>query len=476
MALRPTLEVPPLRLVPPLTPGFAPLARVKVGFDAAVARAGGPRLILGFQRGEEVCRLETRIFQSGYVLSGWNWVFFRDLVRSGLAFYGADKVWIGTDDQSVGQELVGLGHFLYPDNDPEAKVAFSAGFFRLVYGQPLEFRCALPFEVPEANERWYPITGETKGRVLCMDYGKSNVRAGGFVDVQLVGGLIDVGWEEAKQSDPTYLLNKSLEAARTAQAFLPEGQKFGRMRVSTAGIVANNRILIGTILRGVPRPQFDEASRLFQETAEAMGIGDLVVVNDGTAAAASLGFVNCLGAAFGSDEATGYFGEKGVTSQLVEGAFVPIECTDLSSPDGLFLYDWARAWGLGGEDFSQKGPAGHYARLAGLVLEGEKLPERLMHLQSLHEAGEEKAAQICLTFAYRLASAIAWYKVFYPDMEHIVFMGRVMKGSFGQGALAACQEAFRMDYPEMAEQVSLHLAEEPEFEQLRTMAGIQAAA
>jgi len=246
--------------------------------------------------------------------------------------------------------------------------------------------------------------------------------------------------------------------------------------VSTAGIVANNRILIGTILRGVPRPQFDEASRLFQETAEAMGIGDLVVVNDGTAAAASLGFVNCLGAAFGSDEATGYFGEKGVTSQLVEGAFVPIECTDLSSPDGLFLYDWARAWGLGGEDFSQKGPAGHYARLAGLVLEGEKLPERLMHLQSLHEAGEEKAAQICLTFAYRLASAIAWYKVFYPDMEHIVFMGRVMKGSFGQGALAACQEAFRMDYPEMAEQVSLHLAEEPEFEQLRTMAGIQAAA
>jgi len=471
--LRPMLEVPPLEMVPPLTPGFVPLAKMKAVFDSPLANPGGPWLLLGFQRGDEVCQLETRVFPCGHLLCGWNWVLFRDLVRSGLAFYGADKVWIGAADQNVGLELESLGQFLYPDNDPEAKVAFSAGFFELVYGRPLEFEWVLPYKMPVANERWYPITGEVGGRVLSMDYGKSNVRAGAFVDGELVGELVDVIWEQTKQADPIYLLEKSLAAARQAEAYLPEGQRFERMRVSTAGIVSDKRILIGSILRDVPKPQFDEASRLFRRTAEAMGISDIVVVNDGTAASASLGYEDCLGAAFGSDEATGYRGKKGITSQLVEGAFVPIECVNLSRADGLLYYDWARTWGLGGEDFSQKGPAGHYARLAGLNLEGENLPERLIHLQSLHEAGDEKAAQICMTFAYRLASAIAWYKVFYPNMEHVVTMGRVMKGTFGQMALTKTQRALVRDYPQVASEVTVHLAEEPEFQQLRTMAQIR---
>jgi len=470
--LRATLDVPTLKMVPPLTPGFVPLAMMKAGYDEAVAKAGGKSLVLGFQRGDEIRRVETRVFPCGHILSGWNWVLFRDLVRSGLAFYGADTVWVGAGDENVGRELVRVGQFLYPDNDQEAKVAFSAGFFRLVYGRPLEFKSALPYEVPATSERWYPITGDADGCVLSMDYGKGNVRAGAFVDGELVGELVDVTWEPAKQANLAYLLEKSLEAAQKAEAYLPEGQKFERMRISTAGIVSGNRILIGSILRDVPKGHFDEASRLFLRTADGLGINDVVVVNDGTAASASLGYVDCLGAAFGSDEATGYYGGAGITSQLVEGAFVPIECVDLSRAGGLFLYDWARARGLGGEDFSQKGPAGHYARLAGLTLEGENLPERLVHLQSLHEAADERALQICMTFAYRLASAIAWYKVFYPDMKHVVTMGRVMRGSFGQTALSETQRALAVDYPAVASEVEVHLAEEPEFQQLKTMARI----
>lgn len=474
--MRATLDVPMLQMVPPLTPGFAPLAKVKAGFDAAVARAGGPRLVLGFQRGDEVCRLETRVFQSGHVLSGWNWVLFRDLVRSGLAFYGADKVWIGADDRNVGRDLEELGQFLYPDNDPEAKVAFSAGFFQLVYGRPLEFKCVLPHEVPTASERWYPITGEANGWVLCMDYGKSDVRAGAFNNGEPVGDLVDVKWDPALQSNPGYLLEKSLEAAKGAAQNIAAGARFERMRVSTAGIVADNRILIGTILRDVPKQRFDEASQLFIKTAEAVGIEDLVVVNDGTAAAASLGFNHCLGAALGSDLATGYFGDGAITSQLVEGAFVPIECADLSDPDGLFLYEWARTWGLGGETFSQKGPAGHLAKLADLDLSGGKdLPAKLALVRDCYAAGNEKARAICLTIARRLASAVAWWHVFYPKMEHVVLMGRVMEGEFGQDLHREALAALRVDYPEIAKKVTLHLGEDPEYNQLRTMAGIQAA-
>lgn len=472
-----TLDVPMLKLVPPLTPGFVPLAKMKVGYDAAVTKAGGSKLVLGFQRGDEVCRFETQVFPCGHVLSGWNWVLFRDLVRSGLAFYGADTVWIGAQDQDVGRELKRLGQFLYPNNDPEARVAFSAGFFQLVYGRPLEFRCVLPSEVPTASERWYPITGEVGGRVLSMDYGKSNVRAAAFNDGEQIGDPVNVNWDPALQSYPAYLLKRSLEAAKGAAENLAAGARFERMRVSTAGIVADNRILIGTILRDVPKPQFDEASRLFQRTAEAMGITDIVVINDGTVAAASLDFNNCLGAALGSDLATGYFGEGAITSQLAEGAFVPIECADLSDPASLFLYEWARTWGLGGETFSQKGAAGHLAKLADLDLSaGEDLPSKLAILQELYAGGNEKARAVCQTIARRLASAVAWWQVFYPAMEHVVLMGRVMEGTFGQDLHLEAQTALRTDYPEIAEKVTLHLGEDPEYKQLRTMAGIQAAA
>lgn len=475
--MRPILEVPPLQLVPPLTPGFVPLAKMKAGFDAAVAKTGGTPLLLGFQRGDEVCRLETRVFPHGYHLSGWNWVLFRDLVRSGLAFYGADKVWIGADDQKMGHDLSMLGQFLYPGNDPEAKVAFSAGFFQLVYGRPLEFWCFWPSDVPAANERWYPIIGEAKGWVLCMDYGKSNVRAAAFNNGEQIGEPVNVNWDPAFQRDPDYLFVKSREAAKGAAANLAAGAVFERMRVSTAGIVANDRILIGTILRDVPKDQFNEASRLFRRTAQAMGIADLVVVNDGTAAAASLGFNNCLGAALGSDLATGYFGQGAITSQLVEGAFVPIECADISDPTSLFLYEWARTWGLGGETFSQKGAAGHLANLAGLDLSaGKDLPAKLVILRRLYADGNEKAKAVCLTIARRLASAVAWWQLFYPAMEHIVLMGRVMEDSFGRDLYLEAQAALRADYPEIAEKITLHLGEDPEYKQLRTMAGIQTVA
>ena len=176
--MRATLDVPTLKMVPPLTPGFVPLAMMKAGYDEAVAKAGGKSLVLGFQRGDEIRRVETRVFPCGHILSGWNWVLFRDLVRSGLAFYGADTVWVGAGDENVGRELVRVGQFLYPDNDQEAKVAFSAGFFRLVYGRPLEFKSALPYEVPATSERWYPITGDADGWITTRTPSPDLIRRG----------------------------------------------------------------------------------------------------------------------------------------------------------------------------------------------------------------------------------------------------------------------------------------------------------
>lgn len=113
---------------------------------------------------------------------------------------------------------------------------------------------------------------------------------------------------------------------KSAAAHLPCVDAIGG---SSAGIIINNRPMIASLFRGVPKERFDEVRALFLRIRDEMGV-PLEVINDGDvtalAGAMSLEDTGILGIALGSSEAAGYVDMQGnVTGWLSELAFAPVD-------------------------------------------------------------------------------------------------------------------------------------------------------
>ncbi len=147
--------------------------------------------------------------------------------------------------------------------------------------------------------------------------------------------------------------------------------------------------------RGVPRDRFEQRVRgIFRELRDAWGGVPFVVVNDGevTALAGAMlsGVGGLLGIALGSSEAAGYVTQEGrLTSWLDELAFVPID----AAPDAP-VDEWSGDRGCGAQYLSQQA-VGRLLPVAGIEVDpSATLPERLVRLQQLAAAGDERAARV----------------------------------------------------------------------------------
>jgi predicted NBD/HSP70 family sugar kinase len=74
-------------------------------------------------------------------------------------------------------------------------------------------------------------------------------------------------------------------------------------------------------------------------------------------------------------------------------------------------------------------------------------------------AGDPLAAQVYETIGTYVGYGVAHYADFY-ELKHVLILGRVTTGKGGDIILAKAQEVLRMEFPELADKISIALPDE----------------
>src|SRR5258708_12268902 len=167
-----------------------------------------------------------------------------------------------------------------------------------------------------------------------------------------------------------------MAALKTGGSKMPRVDAIGG---SSAGIYVDNRAMVASLFRGVPKERFGEIKTLFLRIRDELKV-PLEIINDGDvtalAGAMSLEDNAVLGVAMGSSEAVGYVDPTGnITGWLNELAFAPVDY----NPTGP-LEEWSGDRGVGALYFSQQ----DVFRLASKA--GIKLPTGITAAQNLQHA------------------------------------------------------------------------------------------
>ena len=96
----------------------------------------------------------------------------------------------------------------------------------------------------------------------------------------------EVVWEPRKNADPDYHYREIRAALEAAASKMPRVDAIGG---SSAGVYVNNRAMIASLFRSIPRERFGEVREMFIRIGKEMGV-PLEIVNDGevTALAGSI--------------------------------------------------------------------------------------------------------------------------------------------------------------------------------------------
>lgn len=197
---------------------------------------------------------------------------------------------------------------------------------------------------------------------------------------------------------------------------------------------------------------------MFLDIRREMGV-PLEIVNDGEvtalAGSMSLGVNRILGIALGSSEAAGYVtGTGSITDWLNELAFAPIDYNPNAPAD-----EWSGDRGVGSQYFSQQCVFRLAPKVGIDVPQGVTNAEKLEFVQARLEAGDEGARQIWKSIGVYMGYGLAHYADFY-DLEHVLLLGRVTSGQGGPLILDGAREVLRVEFPELAERISLQLPDE----------------
>ncbi len=439
----------PPRTVPVLEPSFRPPVLANRTFAQAVhASGGGVPLVLALERGDgSVSRFETRVFPEEHPQAAANTFYAERLLKFLLWQRGAWRVYAG------GPHSVGL--YLQQCYKPEGLRGFDYMFMgESVYEKPFTVVCCKADDVPDENESSMPLGRHLTGCRIGFDLGASDRKASAVIDGEAVYSE-EVVWEPAKHADPAYHFNEVMTGIRTAASKMPRLDAIGG---SAAGVYVNNRAMVASLFRAVPKERFHEVHDLFLRIGREMGV-PLTIVNDGevTALAGSMSLEDngVLGVALGSSEAGGYVNLEGnITGWLNELAFCPVDY----NPEAT-VEDWSRDYGVGASYFSQQ----CVFRLAPKV--GIKLPadlalaDKLRLVQDKLEAGDDNARKIWETMGVFLGYTMAHYADFYT-IKHALILGRCTSGSGGDLLLNGATKVLREEFPELAERMCIQLPDE----------------
>ncbi len=437
------------RLIPPLDPDFRPAVLANRAFRQAAAdsKVGVP-LVLGVERANgELSRFETQVFPTDHPRAAANFMYVERLVKFLLWQRGGWRVYVG-GPREIGEYVCAC---YSPDGARQFDYHFMGGD---VYERTFTVTSCAAGEVPPANESGRALGRHLDGCRIGFDLGASDRKVSAVIEGEPVYSE-EVVWEPRKQTDPAYHYREIMAALRTAAAKMPRVDAIGG---SSAGIYVNNRAMIASLFRGIPKERFGEIKDLFLRIQNEMGVS-LEIINDGdvTALAGSMSLEDngILGIALGSSEAAGYVDMNGhIVSWLSELAFAPIDYR----PDGP-LDEWSGDIGCGSQYFSQQ-CVFRLAPQAGITLPADVTDaEKLKFVQEKLEAGHAGALQIWQSMGYFMGYGVAHYADFY-EVKHVLILGRCTSGRGGQLILDGANEVLKVEFPDLARRIHLQLPDE----------------
>jgi predicted NBD/HSP70 family sugar kinase len=437
------------RLIPPLDPDFRPAALANRAFQKEVAASGvGVPLVLGLERaGGELSRFETQVFPSGHPRFAANLMYVERLVKFLLWQRGAWRVYVGGPRE--------IGEYIAHCYSPAGVRKFDYHFMgEDVYEQTFTVTICAADEVPPANESGKALGRHLDGCRIGFDLGASDRKVSAVIEGEPVYSE-EVVWEPRKQTDPDYHYREIMTALKTAASKMPRVDAIGG---SSAGIYVNNRAMIASLFRGIPKERFGEIKDLFLRIRSELGV-PLEIINDGdvTALAGSMSLEDngILGIALGSSEAAGYVDLNGhIVSWLSELAFAPIDYR----PSGP-LDEWSGDSGCGSQYFSQQ-CVFRLAPKAGITIPADVTDAgKLKFVQEKLEAGHAGALKIWQSMGVFMGYGVAHYADFY-DIKHVLILGRCTSGRGGQIILDGANKVLKAEFPDLADRLHMQLPDE----------------
>ena len=435
------------KFAPPLEPEFRPAALVNRQFRADTAEVGVP-LVLGLERAHgEVSRFETVVFPEDHPRAVENLYYVERIVKFLLWAKGGFKVYVGGPR--------GIGEYLQKLYSPAGERKFDYEFMgEQVYEQTFTVIPCAPEDVPAARESGKALGRHLNGCRIGFDLGASDRKVSAVVDGEAIYSE-EVIWEPRKNSDPDYHYNEVMAALKTAASKMPRVDAIGG---SSAGIYIDNRPMVASLFRSVPREKYDQIHDMFLRIRDELGV-PLEIINDGdvTALAGSMSMddTGILGIALGSSEAVGYVDMRGhIQNWLSELAFAPVDYNPSAAAD-----EWSGDIGVGSQYFSQQ-CVFRLAPRAGIEIPGGITDaEKLKFVQEKLEAGHEGALKIWECMGIYLGYGLAHYAEFY-DIKHVLILGRCTSGRGGDMLLEGAHKVLNGEFPELAKRIHVQLPDE----------------
>jgi predicted NBD/HSP70 family sugar kinase len=348
-----------------------------------------------------------------------------------------------------------IGEYIRKNYSPYGSRNFDYHFMgEQVYERAFEIVPCSASEVPAAREKGKLLGRNLRGNRIGFDLGASDRKVSAVVDGTPVFSE-EVIWEPRGSTDPTYHYREIMSALQIAASKMPHVDAIGG---SSAGIYVDNRPMVASLFRGIPKERFAEIRNMFLRIRDEMGV-PLEVINDGdvTALAGSMSIEDngILGIALGSSEAAGYVNLEGkIMGWLNELAFAPVDYSPAAPRD-----EWSGDIGCGSSYFSQQ-CVFRLAPRAGIEIPANLTDaEKLRFVQDFLETGHQGVQKIWQSMGVYLGYGIAHYADFY-DIKHVLILGRCTSGRGGNLLLQGAKKVFEVEFPELLEKIEMHLPDE----------------
>jgi predicted NBD/HSP70 family sugar kinase len=435
---------------PALDPDFRPAYLGNKNFEA-VCRASGAaqKMVLALEgAGGSVFRFETVAFKPGHPLSHQNLAYAERITKFLLWSIGGWKLSVeGPKDVAV---------FLAKTYSAKGQRAFDADFMSQVY-EKKAFVVKHVAKAPKAKDTAKPVGRHLDGYRIGFDAGGSDRKVAAVINGKEVFATETV-WHPKITSDAQYHIDGVNDSIRQAAAHLPRIDAIG---VSSAGIYVNNRCMVASLFRKVPKKQFDaKIKSIYTDVAKKWGHVPVEVANDGDvtalAGAMSLKDHSVLGIAMGTSQAVGYVDPRGyITGWLNELAFAPVDYAS-SAPTDI---EWSGDQGTGVLHFSQDAVIRLAPRVGFKLNPGASPGEKLKAVQTAYKNGNAELGKIFSTIGTYLGYAVLQYARFY-GIKHVLLLGRVTSGKGGDLLLATARKVLASEDPKLAKRIKLHVPDE----------------
>ena len=441
------LELVYPKLIPPLDEGFRPAVLANRNFQAQIKPVSVP-LVIGLERSDdEFSRYETSVYPENHPNAEANFQYIERLVKFLLWQRGGFRVYIGGPQE--------IGAYVRERYAADGAQKFDYYFMgEQVYEQTFEVVTCDADEVSASHETGKLLGRNLAGSRIGFDLGASDRKVSAVVDGEVVYSE-EVVWEPKKHDDPEYHYQEIVTALKTAAGKMSRVDAIGG---SSAGIYIDNRPMVASLFRNIPKERYGDVRNLFQRIQREMGV-PLEIINDGdvTALAGSMSLEDngILGIAMGSSEAAGYVDVNGhIMGWLNELAFVPIDYSPTAPVE-----EWSGDVGCGASYFSQQ-CVFRLAPKAGIEIPTDLTDaDRLKFVQAKLEAGHEGALKIWQSMGIYMGYGLAHYADFY-EIKHVLILGRCTSGRGGELILKGAKEVLLTEFPELAERIHIQLPDE----------------